>query len=115
MIMTIYNEIEKLQATFTGTAEFDTLKKAVEEVRSDEEAKTLFVNFREVQKQLQQKQAQGEAIVEDEYLYLQKTAQLAQSNVKILAMLEAEMAMSAILEEVNRSLVEPIQSLYDGL
>lgn len=113
--MAINEQIVKLQTTFTGTPEFDTLKKAVDEVRSDDEAKTLFVNFREVQKKLQQKQVQGEEILEDEYLHLQKTAQLAQSNVKILAMLEAEMAMSAILEEVNRSLVEPIQSLYDGL
>ena len=37
-----------------------------------------------------------------------KTAQLAQQNVKILAMLEAEMAMSTVIEEVNRMLVEPI-------
>lgn len=111
----INNEIEKLQAAFTATEQFETLKKTVDEVRSDEEAKTLFVNFRNVQKKLQAKQAQGEEIVEEDYLYLQKTAQLAQTNVKILAMLEAEMAMSDILENVNRSLVEPIQSLYDGL
>lgn len=113
--MAIQEKISALQATFTGSPEFDTLKKTVENVRSDDEAKTLFVNFREVQKKLQQKQVQGEEILEDEFLHLQKTAQLAQSNVKILAMLEAEMAMSAILEEVNQALVEPIQSLYDGL
>ena len=113
--MAIHEQITALQTVFTGTPEFETLKKTVEEVRSDDEAKALFVNFREVQKQLQQKQMQGEEILEDEFLHLQKTAQLAQTNVKILAMLEAEMAMSAILEEVNQSLVEPIQSLYDGL
>ena len=113
--MTVYDQIEKLQGAFTATEEFTKLKKAVEDVRKDEEATQLFVNFRNVQKKLQQKQSQGEEIVEEEYVFLQKTAQLAQNNVKILEMLEAEMAMSAILEEVNRSLVEPIQSLYDGL
>ena len=35
-------------------------------------------------------------------MYLQKTAQLAQQDVKILAMLEAEMALSTVIEEVNR-------------
>ncbi|MER1999302.1 MAG: YlbF family regulator, partial [Lysinibacillus sp.] len=71
--MAIMDQITALQAAFTGAPEFETLKKTVDEVRKDDEAKTLFVNFREVQKKLQQKQMQGEQILEDEYLHLQKT------------------------------------------
>lgn len=113
--MTIYNEIAKLESIFRETKEFKVLQETVEEVKKDEEARTLFVNFRNIQQKLQQKQMAGEELLEDEYVYLQKTAQLAQQNVKILAMLEAEMAMSTVIEEVNRMLVEPIQSLYEGI
>ena len=74
-----------------------------------------FTNFRDIQLKLQQKQVAGEEIEEDELVYVQKAAQLAQQNVKILAMLEAEMALSTVIEEVNRILVQPIQSLYEGL
>lgn len=112
---TIYNDIQKLEATFKKTAEFVALEQAVKDVREDDEARVLFTNFRDVQTKLQQKQATGEELLEDEYVYLQKTAQLAQQNVKILAMLEAEMAMGTVLDEVNKVLVKPIQSLYDEL
>jgi len=113
--MTIYNEISKLQPFFRETDEFKALEETVAAVKSDEEARQLFTNFRDIQKKLQQKQVAGEELLEDEYTYLQKAAQLAQQNPKILAMLEAEMAMSTVLEEANRMLVEPIQSLYEGL
>jgi cell fate (sporulation/competence/biofilm development) regulator YlbF (YheA/YmcA/DUF963 family) len=64
---------------------------------------------------LQQKQMQGEEISGEELEYAQKTAQLAQSNVKIEKMLQAEMALSGLIEEVNRVLMKPIQALYDGI
>lgn len=114
-MVNIYDDINKLQATFRQTTEFENLKVAVEAVRADEEATALFTNFRDVQMKLQQKQATGEEISEEEYVFLQKTAQLAQQDLKILAMLEAEMALSTVIEEVNRIITQPIQSLYDGL
>lgn len=111
----IYNDINNLEAAMRKMDEFKVLKDAVEAVRADEEAKNLFTNFRDIQMKLQQKQMNGEELLEDELLFAQKAAQLAQSSPKILAMLEAEMALSKMIEEVNRVLVKPIQSLYDGL
>ena len=64
---------------------------------------------------LQEKQTSGEELTEEEYAYLQKTAQLAQQDAKILAMLEAEMALSTVIQEVNRIITQPIQALYDEL
>lgn len=113
--LTIFDEINKFEGKLVNTNEFQTLKEAVDIVRADEEAKTLFTNFRDIQMKLQEKQMNGEELLEDEYMYLQKTAQLAQQNPKILAMLEAEMGLSKIIEELNQIIVKPIQSLYDGL
>ncbi len=114
-LINIYDDINKLEATLRKTDEFKILKETVEAVRADEEAKNLFTNFRDIQMKLQQKQMAGEQLQEDELVYAQKAAQLAQQSPKILTMLEAEMALSKVIEEVNRILVKPIQSLYDGL
>ena len=114
-MINIYNEINALEATFRKTAEFAALTDAVAVVKADEEALKLFQNFRKIQMDLQQKQMAGEELQEDELVYAQKTAQLAQQNEKILAMLEAEMKLSTVIEEVNRILVKPVQALYDGI
>ena len=114
-MVNIYDDLNKLVLNFRKLDEFKTLEKAVEQVRADEEAKNYFTNFRDIQIKLQKKQVAGEEITEEEMTYVQKAAQLAQSNPKIIAMLEAEMALSNIIEEVNRVLFQPIQGMYEGL
>ena len=107
--------IQKLETSISQTEAFQQLKDTVDIVRDDEQARTIFTHFRDVQVKLQQKQMQGEELLEEEYLYLQKTAQLAEQNPKIMAMLEAEMELSRLIDEANRIAIKPIQSLYDGL
>lgn len=114
-MINIYNDINRLEATLRQTPEFAGLQVAVEAVKENEEAMTLFQNFRNIQTKLQEKQEAGQEILEDEYVFAQKTAQLAQQNVLILQMLEAEMAVSTIIQEMNRIVVKPIQALYDGI
>lgn len=111
-MINIYNEINALEGAFRKTKEFQTLQQAIVTVKTDEDATSLFKNFRDVQLKLQQKQMQGQQIEEDELQYAQKTAQLAQQNEKIANMLQAEMALSALIEEINRVLVKPIEGLY---
>ena len=108
----IYNEINALEGAFRKTNEFQALQQAITTVKADEDAAKLFKNFRDVQLKLQQKQMQGQQIEEDELQYAQKTAQLAQQNEKIANMLQAEMALSGLIEEINRLLVNPIEGLY---
>jgi len=115
MTVNIYDDINKLENTFRKTSEYAAVQQAVEAVKSDEQALALFKSFRDLQMTLQQKQMQGEEISGEELEYAQKTAQLAQSNVKIEKMLQAEMALSGLIEEVNRVLMKPIQALYDGI
>ncbi|MGG2105076.1 YlbF family regulator [Lysinibacillus pakistanensis] len=114
-MVNIYNEINALEATFRKTPEFEELQKAVLVVKNDEEALNVFKNFRKIQIELQKKQLAGEDFLEDELVYAQKASQLAQQNEKISSMLEAEMKLSKVIEEVNRILVKPIQTLYEGI
>ncbi|WP_397539950.1 YlbF family regulator [Rummeliibacillus pycnus] len=114
-MINIYNEINALEGSFRKTSEFKALEEAIASVKADADAKALFQNFRKVQLSLQEKQMKGEQIGEDELQYAQKTAQLSQQNEKIGKMLQAEMALSGLIEEINRVLVKPVQGLYQEL
>lgn len=115
MTVNIYDDLNRLEATFRKTTEFSEVQQAVEVVKADEEALALFKNFRKIQLDLQEKQMSGEEVEADELEYAQKTAQLAQTNEKIMAMLEAEMKLSGLIEEVNRVLMKPVQEIYESI
>ncbi|SIT90829.1 YlbF family regulator [Edaphobacillus lindanitolerans] len=115
MTVNIYNDINRLEATFRQTDEYAALSLAIAAVKGDEEARKLFDSFRKIQLTLQQKQMSGEEISGEELEYAQKTAQLAQHNPKIAGMLQAEMQLSRIVEDVNQVLMKPVQELYEGM
>lgn len=115
MTVNIYDDLNNLEATFRKTTEFAEVQEAVEVVKADEEALALFKNFRKIQLDMQEKQAAGEEVDPEELEYAQKTAQLAQTNEKIMAMLEAEMKLSGLIDEVNRVLMKPIQEIYETI
>ncbi|HLR10345.1 MAG TPA: YlbF family regulator [Sporosarcina sp.] len=115
MTVNIYDDLNKLEETFRKTDEFAEVQNAIETVVADEEAAKLFKNFREVQVELQQKQMQGEEIDAEELENAQSIAQLAQENEKIMAMLQAEMKLSGLIDEVNRVLMKPVQDIYEKL
>ena len=114
-MINIYDDINKLEKTLRQTDEFSNVKAAVESVKADPEALAMFQSFRKIQLSLQEKQMNGEEISGEEIEYAQKTAQLAQGNEKIFHMLQAEMALSQLIEEVNRVLIKPVQELYEGI
>ncbi|PIC85300.1 hypothetical protein CSV72_14370 [Sporosarcina sp. P20a] len=114
MSVNIYDDMNKLESTLRKTDEYIAVKTAMADVKGDEHARALFESFREIQMNLQQKQMAGEEIEGDELEHAQKTAQLAQEDPKILAMLTAEMKLSELIEEVNRVVLKPIQDLYEG-
>lgn len=115
MTVNIYDDLNKLEVTFRQTEQFSLVEQAIENVKNDEEALVLFKNFREIQLKLQEKQMAGEEAEADELEHAQKTAQLAQTNAKIMTMLEAEMQLSGLIEEVNRVLMKPIQNMYESI
>ena len=114
-MINIYDDINKLEASLRQTDEFANVKAAVESVKADPEALALFKNYRKIQHSLQEKQMKGEEISGEEIEYAQKTAQLAQTNEKIFHMLQSEMALSQMIEEINRVLLKPVQGLYEGI
>lgn len=112
--MNFWEDVRKLETSIQETKEFQQLKEAFEIVRKDEQAKRIFAQFRNLLMEFQRKQMQGEPLQEDEYIHLQKMARLAEKNSKIQALLEAELALGRLIDEANRLLAKPVQSLYEG-
>ncbi|MBO1915336.1 YlbF family regulator, partial [Microvirga sp. 3-52] len=65
MTVNIYDDLNKLEATFRQTTEFSEVQQAVGVVKADEEALALFKNFRKIQLDLQEKQMAGEEVEAD--------------------------------------------------
>lgn len=115
MTVNVYDDVNRLEATFRQTEEFAQLKEAVAAVKADEAALELFKKFRQVQMEMQEKQMQGMEIGEEELAEAETVAQSAQEDEKIMNMLQSEMKLSALLEEINGVLMKPVQEIYEEL
>lgn len=115
MTVNVYDDVNRLEATFRQTEEFSQLKEAVEAVKADAGALELFKKFREVQMQMQEKQMQGLEIGEEELAEAETVAQSAQEDERIMHMLQSEMKLSGLLEEINGVLMKPVQEIYEEL
>ena len=62
MTVNIYDDLNRLEATFRKTTEFAEVEQAVEVVKEDEEALALFKNFRKIQLDFRKNKWQGEEI-----------------------------------------------------
>ena len=115
MTVNIYDDVNKLEATFRKTEEYAAFEAAITAIKEDEEALKLFKDFRDLQLNLQEQQMQGTEISQEALEAAQEQAIAAQSNEKIMAMFEAEMKLSNIVEEINRVVMKPVQTLYSQL
>lgn len=108
----IYDTANGLEKAIRESNEFKELKQAFDAINSDESAKRMFDNFREMQLHLQQKQMQGEEITQEEVEQAQRTVELVQQHEAINKLMEMEQRLSMILNEVNRIMMKPLEELY---
>ncbi|UTR09215.1 MULTISPECIES: YlbF family regulator [Evansella] len=107
-----YDKAHELASALRETEEFTTLKGLHDEVNSDEVAKRMLDNFRNVQMELQQKQMQGAQITEDEIQQAQKQFELVQQHETISKLMEAEQRMSQLIGDLNKEMTRPLEDLY---
>jgi len=110
----LYEYAYMLEKGIRNSGEFATLKQAYENVQANSGAKALFDHFRHLQLKLQEKQVQGLPITEEEAKQAQASMAAAQANPAIVQLINAEQRLSAVLNEINKILVKPIEELYAG-
>ncbi len=112
MTTKVYDSAHVLEQKIRESAEFNELRTMYEKLYADEEAKTLFNDFRNLQITLQEKQMSGQTITPEEVSRAQNMASVIQQNEKIAALLAAEQKLSAVFTEINKILMKPLEELY---
>jgi cell fate (sporulation/competence/biofilm development) regulator YlbF (YheA/YmcA/DUF963 family) len=112
MSVNIYDTANQLERELRQTEQYTKLKEAFDNVHADEEANDLFNQFRQIQQVLQQKQMTGQEITEEEAQQAQELSGKIGQNEVIGQLLEAERAVGQMIDDINQTVVKPIQELY---
>ncbi|MBM4764109.1 YlbF family regulator [Bacillus sp. B15-48] len=112
MAVNIYDSAYGLEKVIRDSEEFSSLKRLYDAVNSDESARNMFENFRNMQMQLQQKQMMGENISQEEVEQAQRTVALVQQHEAISQLMQAEQRMSTVITEINKIIMKPLEDLY---
>lgn len=112
MTVNIHDSAYELEKAIRNSDDYQTLKKLYDEVNADVITKGLFLNFRNMQLDLQQKQMMGQEIGEDDIANAQKVVAEVQQNEKIAKLMQAEERMSMVITELNQIILKPLNELY---
>ncbi|MFJ7975997.1 YlbF family regulator [Peribacillus sp. JNUCC 23] len=108
----LYDSAYDLEKAIRESNEYKELKSLFDQVNSDESAKGMFENFRNMQMNLQQKQMTGQEITPEEVEQAQKTVALVQQHEAISRLMEAEQRMSMAIADLNKIIMKPLEDLY---
>lgn len=108
----VYDKAHELSRALRTSNEYMAMKELYEQVMNDEQAKKLFIDFRNLQMNLQRKQMEGAQITEEEAVQAQTQFELVQQNELMTKLFEAEQRLSVIVADVNRIMTEPLNEIY---
>ena len=112
-MVNVYDQANALENALRESEEFQQMKELYSKVNEDAESKKLFDDFRDIQMTLQQKQMQGEELLEEEIQKAQNSAQEIENDENIKGLMEAEQKMSQLIQDLNRVIMKPIEELYE--
>ncbi|HHY74438.1 MAG TPA: YlbF family regulator [Bacillus bacterium] len=108
----VYDVAYSLEKAIRESDDFKRLKQLVNSINSNEASKRLFDSFRETQFELQQKQMMGDDISEEDVQKAQQQFTLIQQHEGISQLMQAEERMSMIINDINRTIMKPLEELY---
>ena len=111
-MVNVYDQANALETALRESEEFQNMKALYNKVNEDPESKKLFDEFRELQMTLQQKQMQGEELLEEDVQKAQTSAQEIENDENIRDLMLAEQKMSDLIQDLNRVIMKPIEELY---
>ncbi len=109
----VYDQANALETALRESEEFQQMKELYSKVNEDAESKKMFDEFRDIQMSLQQKQMQGEELLEEDIQKAQNSAQEIENDENIKGLMEAEQKMSQLIQDLNRVIMKPIEELYE--
>jgi len=112
MAVNIYDEANRLESALRQREEYQAVKAQLEAVNNNEESKSIFADFRNIQMTLQEKQMSGEEISEEDIAKANELAGKIEQDENISKLMQAEQRMGQVIEDLNRIILKPLQDLY---
>jgi cell fate (sporulation/competence/biofilm development) regulator YlbF (YheA/YmcA/DUF963 family) len=112
-MINLYDTANQLESELRQVPEYLAIKEAFAKVKADEAANAIYMEYRSVQEEMHAKMMTGAMPGEDDKAKLQEVGQKVEANEVIRVLLDAEMKFSALVQEMNRIIMRPIQEIYD--
>ncbi|MGY3765512.1 YlbF family regulator [Vagococcus vulneris] len=112
MTVNIYDTANQLEKEIRETEEYKALQLAFTNMKADGAVYELFKEFQMLQMTLQQKQMQGMEISDEDIAASQEMAERVKESGLIQELMEKEQAFSAVINDLNRVIMAPVQELY---
>ncbi|TXK72247.1 YlbF family regulator [Paenibacillus sp. N3.4] len=109
--MNVHDKAYELAKAIKESSEYREMKESRTTIDGDASSKSLLEDFRKRQNELQQKMAVGEMPPQEELEQIQKLYEVLSLNPRINQLFEAERRLSIILEDVQRIIAEPLESM----
>lgn len=111
--MNPYDAAHRLSKALKESEEFKELKKAQEELKADETAKTMVLDLRGKQMELQRQRLSGIEVSEQQEQRLQKLMDVVNMNMVAKRFIEAEYRAIVLLQDVQKIIGEATGVIYD--
>lgn len=112
MAINIYDTANQMERELRQTTEYQDLVKAFDEMKKDPVAYKLFQDFQEIQINVQQKQANGEDLTEDEMAHAREVATKVGDIEVVKSLMDKERNLNQLLGDINQIITKPVQELY---
>ncbi|MDR1521342.1 MAG: YlbF family regulator [Streptococcaceae bacterium] len=110
--MNVYDTANQLERKLRFLPEYITLKEVFTKIKKDCKAFELFEEFKNMQKNLEQKVTKGEVPNSEEQIKIEKIAKKINKNEILSAMFQKERAFGMIVEDVIKLVQAPMRDLY---
>ena len=111
-MINIYDNVNAVATDLRETAQYKTLRDAVEALKAAAAAKDVFQRFQAAQMQINQAMQAGQEPEAAQVAEWQEIAGEMDKHDSLKKMMEAEQAVNQLLMEINNIITKPIAELY---
>lgn len=105
---------EQVTQALKDSEQFQALQAAFNAMKADTDTYKLFKEFQKIQLDLQQKQMSGQQLTNDEMKHAREVADQVGKIDSIKNLMEAERGVNSMLNQLNKTITQPIQDIYAG-
>lgn len=112
-MVNIYDTINELERNVRNLEAYNDLNQAMDAVLKNEEARQIYIEFRNYQLALQSKMMVGKEPSEDDMKKAQEMQESLGKNELLSDLMKKEQALNKYVEDVNQAIMSPIREIYN--